>query len=286
MSGSPPPPPRTLEELLARGAEVARRIGGAGQSRWNGRVTGLPRGTESPDLLGIADWDGTLRFSRTEVLDPLRELLSGSPRRDRPALRRYKEALLSVYHENNHLLAPAGEEPEPTLKELDWAAVVMEEGVTEAYTNLRIGDYIRALGLDRIAPGLRDAVVPAAYPEYTPIVAALVGRVARTSRVSPGEVLRELNAQTLRGKYPRLSRLSLAWLEGTLPPEEQRRWERQLEHGLREVLGHAGIFPLLRRRKLLEVAALLADEAVRAFDRHQAGLPAPAARDAASPALA
>lgn len=286
MSGPLHLPPRTLEELWAGGAEVACDLGGAGRSRWSGEVTDLPPHLESPGLLGLAEWDGTLRFSRSEVLEPLRELLSGSPGRGPLALRRYKEALLSLFHENNHLLGPSDGEPEATLEELDWAAVALEEGVTEAYTNLHIGDYIRALRLDRIAPGLSGAVVPAAYPEYVAIVAALVGRVARSSRLSPGEVLRELNAQTIRGKYPRLSRLSLAWLGGALPAEEHRRWERQLERGLREVLGRSGIFPLVRRRKVLEIAALLADEAVRVFDQHQVGLPPPPRTGAASPALA
>jgi hypothetical protein len=275
-----------VEGLLACQAEVARRVGGAGRSCWNGQVTGLPRPGDSPDLLGVADWDGTLRFSRREVLAPLRELLSGSPRRGQRALRRYKEALLAVFHENNHLLAPAGEEHDTALDGWDWAAVVMEEGVTEAYTSLHIGEFIRALRLDRLAPGLPEVEVPTAYPEYVPVVVALVERVARTSRLAPGEVLRELNAQTAPGKYRRLSQLSLAWLGEALPAEELRAWERGLERQLRDVLGRSRIFPLVRRGRIPDIAAMLADEAVRVLDQHLIGLaPSTADADVASPAL-
>ncbi|MBO0691176.1 MAG: hypothetical protein J2P40_16600, partial [Candidatus Dormibacteraeota bacterium] len=74
-------PVRTLDELFDRQADAAVAVGRADRSCWNGRIDWLPRSEfRDPDeVVGIADWDGTICLSRDSVLRPLARLFTEHP---------------------------------------------------------------------------------------------------------------------------------------------------------------------------------------------------------------
>jgi hypothetical protein len=238
-------PVRTLAELLDRQAGEAVAIGGADRSCWNGRIEWLPRpgSDDPPGVVGIADWDGTICLSRKHVLRPLNRLFGAEPAA--LSTRQLLEAKLAVsvlLHENNHLLVSGGQRHEDTEEAWEWPMVVLEEGVTEAVTHVHLDDYIERLGLDRLAPGLRDVEVPATYPAYVPAVEALARGVGHLTGRPPDEVLRRLNAQSGAAKYPHLGHLVLegSGLAGRLSASERSASAERIATSARTALSRVG----------------------------------------------
>jgi hypothetical protein len=221
-------PARTLAELLRRQAGAAAAAGGAERSCWNGRVEWLPRPNagDPPGVVGIADWDGTICLSREVVLRPLERLFG----EDQTALStsdllEAKLAASVLFHENNHLLVSGDQQHADTELAWDWPLVILEEGVTEAFTHARLDEYLERLGLHDRAPALREVEIPATYPAYVPAVEALARGVGHLTGRPADEVLRRLNAQSGAAKYAHLGRLVLegSGLAGRLP-----EWERSV----------------------------------------------------------
>jgi hypothetical protein len=233
----------------------------------------LPRPGFSRDVLGLADWDGSLHYSEPHVLAPLRELFAHPGQaRTNQALYHCKEAVLTVFHENNHLLAPSDSEHGEAATTWDWPYVVLEEGVTEAYSRLRLHAFIDALGLEEMAPGLRATQIGVAYPQYVPAVITLTSRVAEVANSSLEAVLERLNAETPAGKYPRLADLALGGRGGVSPPARARQRRRALERDLGEVLGRARFFAGASPQNHQQLSEALGSEAVRVLDEHLARL--------------
>ena len=239
------PPVRTLDELFERQADAALAIGGAGRSCWNGRIEWLPRpgSDEPPGVVGIADWDGTICLSRDSVLRPLARLFTEDPAS--LSVRRLLEAKLAVsilLHEHNHLLVSGDQEHADTEKAWSWPMVVLEEGVTEAFTHAHVDDSIARVGLDAVAPHLPMVPIPPTYPAYVPAVQALAQGVGRLTGKPADEVLRHLNAQSGAAKYAHLGRMVLedSGLAGRIPGADRAAAAKRLAEGARDALARVG----------------------------------------------
>ena len=272
MSGGPARQPvRSLQELIERQASAAVGVGRAGKSCWNGRIERLPRPGDPPNVLGMADWDGTLRYSDARVLRPLGRMFTRGGRK--PAARTlaaYKEALLTVFHENNHLLAPRDQEHRDGRARWDWSTMLLEEGVTETYSRRRLHEFIDLMGLEDVAPGIGTAPTPTAYPQYVPAVEALTTWVAVRAGIPADDVLQQLNAETAAGKYQRFVSLAIGDAAHRMDPARLAACRRDLEATLRRVLGQARLFPLVKSQTFGELSGWLGSEAVQVLDEQLA----------------
>ena len=240
-----PRPVRSLDELLGSQADAALAVGRADRSCWNGRIDWLPRpeSRHPEEVVGIADWDGTICLSRASVLRPLARLFTEDPAS--LSLRRLLEAKLAVsilLHENNHLLVSGDQEHADTEKAWSWPMVVLEEGVTEAFTHAHLDEYIERLGLDVVAPRLRTVAITPTYPAYVPAVEALAHGVGRLTGRPSDDVLRGLNAQSGAAKYGHLGGLVLedSGLAGRIPAAERPAAAEYLVEGVRDALARVG----------------------------------------------
>ena len=201
-----------LAELMERQADDARALSGARSSAWNGTVHWLPREghVEPRGVVGIADWDGTIYYDRDYVERPLRTLFEkAGGGLEGYELYRAKNALAVVLHENFHLLGSDPADHQATKDDWSWPLVVLEEGTTELFTQMRLNAYLRRLGLDRIAPGLKEIETRAAYPLFVPAVKTLAQGVGRLVRQAGSEVLRQVICEAGGKKFRTLGGIVL-----------------------------------------------------------------------------
>ncbi|MET9269827.1 hypothetical protein [Kribbella sp. NPDC003557] len=184
----------SFQELMREQANAAVRISGAHHSSWNGRY-GAPIARQS-DLGGTANWDNSISYNPRHVDERLKDMFRNARvhMQDRADLVGYRDALRVVLHENVHLLASEGREHSQSYNAMATRPGVrpLEEGVTELYSHQVLDDYIDELGVDQIAPGIKDVKSPKVYKEYTPAVEAFAETIERKSGVQRDELIGRL----------------------------------------------------------------------------------------------
>jgi hypothetical protein len=204
--------PDSLVELLARHAQGALQVSGADQTAWNGQVVEAGEGT-----VGLAQWDGTLHLDRELILEPLREMYShsGEPQSD-GTLVRYREALVTMLHEQSHFLGPAGATQEAARAAFKQpGSRALEEGVAEACAQDQLNEYLARLGVDVVAPGITQVRSEPSYPAFVPAVRVLTSDLERRAGLPSGELLQALNRQTPEGQWPLV--VDVAYRSSRLP---------------------------------------------------------------------
>jgi hypothetical protein len=178
-------------ELMREQAHAAVRVSGAHHSSWNGRF-GAPIARQS-DLGGTANWDNSISYNPRHVDERLQEMFRNARvhLQDKADLRGFRDALRVVLHENVHLLASEGREYSQSYAAMATGAGVrpFEEGVTELYSHQRLDDYIDELGIDQIAPGIKDVKSPQVYKDFTPAVEGFAETIDRRSGVQRDELI-------------------------------------------------------------------------------------------------
>lgn len=232
-SGAVDSPPRTLAELLAHHAQAALELSGADQTAWNSQVVEAGEG-----ILGLAHWDGTLHLDRECILDPLHEMYrhSGKPQSD-AALIRYREALVTVLHEQSHFLGPTGATQEAARDAFKGpGSRALEEGVAEAWAQTELDDYLTRLGIDQVAPGIDRVATESSYQAFVPAVLVLTSDLDERADLPDGETLRALNCQTAEGQWPQVVDLVYrsSRLPDCVPPAREPVVRLRLENTLRE----------------------------------------------------
>jgi hypothetical protein len=208
-----PTVPTSADQLLAASGETARVLAGADQSAWNGRIAEAPAG-----VLGLAHWDGTLYLDRESILDPLHDLYEhAGADHSIPTLSRYRESLATLLHEHAHFLGPAGSTQEAAREAfLIPGSRQLEEGVTEAWAQDHLDEYIHRLGLDKVAPGINSVQAPGYYASFVPAVRRIATAVESRNNLGRGEVLSLLNRETAAGQFPPPGVITRSQLESTL----------------------------------------------------------------------
>ncbi len=263
------PPVAGLAELLDRQADDARALSGARISAWNGIVGWLPReGRPEPrGVVGIADWDGTIYYDRNYVQRPLQTLFEkAGGGLEAYELRRAKNALAVVLHENCHLLASDPEDHASTKARWSWPLVVLEEGATELFTQSRLNAYVRRLGLDRLVPGFKDVQSDATYPLFVPAVQTLTRGVGRLAGQPASEVLRRVICEAGARKFETLGAIALdgSGLATRVPAGHQAAAVEEIADTVRAAFGEvARIGPFLSPEVSVQVSRRVGREALR-----------------------
>lgn len=233
--------PASLEGLLTVSGETARALAGADQSAWNGKIV-----ASSSAMLGLAHWDGTLYLDTEAILDPLRHLYDHAGE-DHPVgtLRVYRESLATILHEHAHFLGPSGATQDAAREGfIKPGSRELEEGVTESWAQDHLDDYIRRLGIDKVAPGINSVRSVGYYPAFVPAVRHLTAELERRNGLPHGQVLQDLNRQTAAGQFPLL--VDLAYNSTRLPGLEPDAGTRpHIESILRTGLTHLNAYELL-----------------------------------------
>ncbi|TCN37365.1 hypothetical protein EV644_103430 [Kribbella orskensis] len=224
--------PTSLAELLEQHAQATVHISGAEQTAWSGKVVEAGEG-----ILGLAHWDGTLHLDRECILNPLEEMYdrSGYPHSDADLIR-YREALVTLLHEQSHFLGPVGATQEAARAAFKVpGSRHLEEGVAEAWAHDHLNDYIRHLGIDKVAPGITTVRSEPSYAAFVPAVRLLTNDIDRQANLPHGETLHRLNRQTAEHQWPVAVDLIYrsTRLPHLVPPDQQPGVRFHLEKALR-----------------------------------------------------
>ncbi|GAA1564742.1 hypothetical protein GCM10009789_17820 [Kribbella sancticallisti] len=224
--------PTSLATLLQKHARAALRISRADQTAWNGKVVEAGEG-----ILGLAHWDGTLHLDRDCILDPLQEMYDRSgEHQSEAALIRYREALVTLLHEQSHFLGPTGSTQEAARSAFKLlGGRHLEEGVAEAWAHDSLNTYIHKLGIDKVAPGITETRSQPSYAAFVPAVRLLTADLDRQAQLPPGESLRLLNRQTAEGQWSTVVNLIYhsSRLSQLVPPDQEPAARFHLEEALR-----------------------------------------------------
>lgn len=224
--------PASLSGLLEQHAQAALHISRADQTAWNGRIVEAGDG-----ILGLAHWDGTLHLDREGILDPLHEMYSRSGRpQSIQSLLQYREALVTLLHEQSHFLSPTGSTQEAAREAFKLpGGRHLEEGIAEAWAHDHLNEYIRHLGIDKVAPGITKVHTEPSYAAYVPAVRLLTADLDRQAGLPPGESLHQLNRQTAEGQWPAVVDLiyTSSRLPQVVPPDLSPTIRLHLDSALR-----------------------------------------------------
>jgi hypothetical protein len=219
--------PHTLAELLTQHAQAALSLSGADRSAWNGQIVEAGDG-----ILGLAHWDGTLHLDREFILEPLHDLYARAGQsRPTATLARYRDALLTLLHEQSHFLGPHGSTQEAARQAfLTRGAQALEEGVAEAWSHSHLDAYLDQLAIPHHAPGIDRVSTQPSYQAYVPATVALTTYLDKRRNHSPGTALTLLNRQTTEGQWPLVT--DLLYRSTTLPRLVPYTQEPEIRHHL------------------------------------------------------
>ena len=227
--------PRTLDELYARLPRVTATIFG---------VTSHLRevdDSESPGtgLLAAFEYPGGTLLLRPSAARRLRRLVEGAPVAT-PGLRRLIATdLLTLLHESIHALGPSSA---AAMRQSFGSARTdadraVAEGLVEWAAQRHLGEFIRALGVDRRNPWLPETPAQPAYSVPTAMMAVLVEHVAGLS----GTDVTAQTAELLRAGVPggALALLSRRWAAASGVPDAAPRVHAAILAGMDHALAHA-----------------------------------------------
>ncbi|GAB2681801.1 hypothetical protein [Kribbella swartbergensis] len=187
-------------QLTEEQARAAVKVTGAHHSSWNQKVELL---APEDKRRGLVKWDHTIQYHPQHVVEVLEEMFDrAGQRHDEETLKRYREALRVVFHENVHLLAAAGTSHALGVDAYQEPAnQVLEEATTELAAQNALDDYIRELDLEAIAPGITAVRTEPAYGQYVPAVKQFGDALGRRAGVDGAEVVRRMAVVNAENKF-------------------------------------------------------------------------------------
>jgi hypothetical protein len=120
----------------------------------------------------------------------------------------------------------------------DPAVRLLELGVTAAWTARHLNDYLAALDIPEVAPGIEQVGLPDGYPAYLPAAEALAAGVGDRVGLPSDEVLRRLNAVTPAAKWTEVTTmlLSASGLSSVVPPADRPAIAERVDLAIRAPL--------------------------------------------------
>ncbi|MFC0624947.1 hypothetical protein [Kribbella deserti] len=231
----PTPKRPEVEEILRRQAEVAVALSGADHSSFSGKVLESVNGP-----LGAAHWNGDMELNVPRVIDQLNQMYAtAGQQHDERTLWFYKDTIDTLLHENSHMLSGPGTEHVAGAQAYQTGSgTALEEGVTEAWTKAHLNEYIERLGVDKIAPGIKEVSIGNAYPQYTPAAQAFATGLGADTGLGQDEVLRRLNGVNAAEKWPMAARMAFeaSDLPQRLPAVEHETTRNRIEQAMRAEL--------------------------------------------------
>lgn len=206
----------SLTELMQVQADVAVTTLRADHSSWNNKHGLVPR-----DQVSKVAWDSTILYNPEHVIEPLQEMFDrAGQQHDAKKLMRFREALRTVLHENIHLMAGPGTSLAFPLDAYEGKAhKVFEEGVTERATRDELSNYIGALDLERVAPGITATPTEGAYEAYVPAVSEFSEAVGEDVGLDSADVVHRMAVVNAAEKFPVAAELLYAKHLSHLVPE-------------------------------------------------------------------
>jgi hypothetical protein len=237
----------TFRELMREQANAALHVSGAHHSSWNGRF-GAPLDRQS-DLGGTANWDNSISYNPRHVDERLQEMFRNARvhLQDKADLRGYRDALRVVLHENVHLLSSEGREFSQSYSAMANGSGVrpFEEGVTELYSHQKLDEYIDELGIDQIAPGIKDVKSPKVYKQFTPAVEGFAEAIERRSGVPLDELIGRLAVVPADQKFRAAAEAMYdnSKLPGLVPQEQREQAIGQIANAMAPQFGQISKLP-------------------------------------------
>ncbi|HET6741882.1 MAG TPA: hypothetical protein VFH76_23220 [Kribbella sp.] len=273
-----------LRELMREQATAAVQISGAHHSSWSKKKQlGAPIPRESK-FGGFAHWNHTISYNPRHVDEPLQDMFHNARvhNQDREDLIRYRNAMRIVLHENVHMLASEGREHsqaegafnhEPGVRPLD-------EGLTELYSHQALNDYIDELGIDDVAPGIKNVKSPQVYPEFTPAVEGFADIVGSKSGMQREEVIAHLAVVPADQKFTAAATAMYdnSRLPGMVPEDQREQAIGQVAKAMSAEFGRVARLPEnagADTRRQIGVDAAVAGSKVMSQLKKQWQMPAP-----------
>ena len=185
------------QQLMTRQAAAALTVSRAEVSGWNGTIT-----ESSGGPLSTAHFDGRLEYDQVFVTCPIRHLAAyAGLRHSAETLTAHRIALQTILRANSHLMLPDGEcLAASTAAYAATHNAALEQGVSQVWSADHLDDYVDALGVEEMAPGIKAAGNPTPDPQYAPATRALAEGLGRDTGLGCAEVLRRLNDAESRGQ--------------------------------------------------------------------------------------
>lgn len=237
----------SFQELMREQANAAVQVSGAHHSSWNKRF-GPPIPQQS-ELGGLANWDNSISYNPRHVDERLQEMFRNARvhNQDKSVLRGYRDATRVVLHENVHLLASEGREHSQAQAAFAHGPGVhaLEEGVTELYSHQRLNEYIEELGIDQIAPGIKEVKSPQVYKEYTPAVEGFADTIERRSGVERDEMIGRLAVVPADQKFKIAAEAMYdnSELPGLIPADQREQAVAQIAQAMGRQFGEVENLP-------------------------------------------
>jgi hypothetical protein len=117
----------------------------------------------------------------------------------------------------------------------------LEEGITELYSQQRLNDYIDELGLEEIAPGLKDADAVKSYPKFLPAAQRFSERIGRESGLDSEEVVGRLAVVTADQKFRAAAEIIYdhSDLPQVVPSDQREAGVRRIEAAMKQPFSEA-----------------------------------------------
>jgi hypothetical protein len=238
----------SFRELMREQANAAVQISGAHHSSWTKNERLGPPIARDSKIGGTANWDNSISYNPRFVDEPLQEMFRNNRvhNQDRADLRGYRDAMRVVLHENVHLLSSEGREHSQAQAAFVRPGVrPLEEAVTELYSHERLNDYIDELGIDQVAPGIKDVKSGKVYQEFIPAAEGLTETIERRSGVEKDELIGRMAVVPADQKF-RVAAEAMydnSELSKRMPPDEREQAVGQIAQAMGPAFGKVAALP-------------------------------------------
>jgi hypothetical protein len=187
-----------------------------------------------------------------------------------------------VLHENVHLLSSEGRDHSQSQAAFTSSPGVrpLEEGVTELYSHQALNDYIDELGVDQVAPGIKNVKSPQVYKDFTPAVEGFAETIGKKAGVQRDELIGRLAVVPADQKFKvaAAAMYDNSRLPGMIPEDQREQAIGQIATAMGSEFGRVASLPEsadAEARRKVGVEAAVEGSKVMSRLKKQWQMPAP-----------